>query len=189
MNDVYWIYEDKFIFKPEFNEPIDKYVDIIKNYSQLIFSNYDDLEICIETNNDYEFKYNHKFIESRFNQQLSNELDNLTCLTHLTLGYYFNQSLEIPFNIKILTLECNNINLIENLPNSIEELNFNYNFELELNNLPNSIKIIRFDKESNYNKELNNLPKQLEILELPDKYNIDLININPDCKIKLNSFL
>ena len=40
MNDVYWIYEDKFIFKPEFNEPIDKYVNTIKNYSQLIFSNY-----------------------------------------------------------------------------------------------------------------------------------------------------
>ena len=30
MNDNYWIYEDKFIFKPEFNEPIDKYIDIIK---------------------------------------------------------------------------------------------------------------------------------------------------------------
>ena len=59
MNNVYWICEDKFIFKPEFNESIDKYIDIIKNYSQLIFSNYDDLEICIETNNKYldEYKY------------------------------------------------------------------------------------------------------------------------------------
>ena len=33
MNNDYWIYEDKFIFKPDFNEPIDKYIDIIKNYS------------------------------------------------------------------------------------------------------------------------------------------------------------
>ena len=59
MNNVYWICEDKFIFKPEFNESIDKYIDIIKNYSQLIFSNFDDFEICIETNNKYldEYKY------------------------------------------------------------------------------------------------------------------------------------
>ena len=75
------------------------------------------------------------------------------------------------------------MNLIENLPNSIEELNFGLYFYLELNNLPNSIKIIRFNEESYYKKELTNLPKQLEILYLPKKYNIDLTNINSDCKI------
>ena len=73
--------------------------------------------------------------------------------------------------------------MIENLPNSIEKLNFGCYFDLELNNLPNSIKIIRFEKNSKYKKELNNLPRQLEILELPEKYNINLKNINPDCKI------
>ena len=45
MNEDYWIYEDKFIFKPHFNKPIDKYVGVIKNYSQLIFSDYDDINI------------------------------------------------------------------------------------------------------------------------------------------------
>ena len=84
---------------------------------------------------------------------------------------------------KILTLDCNCLNLIENLPNSIEELNFGFNFDLEINNLPNSIKIIRFDKNSIYNKELNNLPKQLEILELPQYYDKKLTNINHNCKI------
>jgi len=61
--------------------------------------------------------------------------------------------LEIPPSVKILTLNCNNLNLIENLSNSIQELNLQINFNLELNNLPNSIKIIRFKKKSRYNKE------------------------------------
>jgi hypothetical protein len=62
-----------------------------------------------------------------------------------------------------------NINLIENLTNNIEELNLDFNFNLELNNLSNSIKIITFNIYSDYNLELNNLPKSLEILELPKK--------------------
>ncbi len=70
MNEAYWIYEDKFIFKPSFNEPIDKHIDIIKNYSQLIFSNYDNLESCIKTNNEYLNKYDMNFRQSTFNQQL-----------------------------------------------------------------------------------------------------------------------
>ena len=66
-------------------------------------------------------------------------------------------------------------------PNNIEEINFELNFDLELNNLPNSIKIIIFNKESTYNEELNNLPKQLEILELPKKYDKEINNIDLDC--------
>ena len=143
MNEDYWTSEDKFIFKPEFNEPIDKYVEIIKNYSQLIFSNYDDVESCIETNNLYSIKYRKNYKESKFNKPLGNSLNNLTslthltfgwgfnqplnnslnnlkCLTHLTLGCCFNQSIEIPFYIKNLTLSCNNVNLIDNLHNNIE---------------------------------------------------------------------
>ena len=68
-------------------------------------------------------------------------------------------------NIKIICIDCNNINLIENLPNNIDELILNYNFNLKLNNLPNSIKIIRFDNKTYYQKNLNNLPKLLELIE------------------------
>jgi hypothetical protein len=82
MNKDYWIYEDKFIFKPKFNKSIDKYADIIKNYSQLIFSNYDNLEIYIGTNNEYLDKYNKNYTVSKFNQPLTNLLNNQTLLTH-----------------------------------------------------------------------------------------------------------
>ena len=76
---------------------------------------------------------------------------------------------------------CKFNHTLDNLPNSIEEINFGLHFNLELNNLPNSIKIIKFNFNSEYNKELNNLPFQLEILELPKKYNKEIKNINPDC--------
>jgi hypothetical protein len=61
----YWIQDDKFIFKPDFNEPIYKYYDLISNCNALIFSNYSDINACIETNNKYNHKYNCEF--SRFN--------------------------------------------------------------------------------------------------------------------------
>ena len=61
--------------------------------------------------------------------------------------------------------------MIENLPNSIEGIVLGYNFNLELNNLPNSIKKISFDYYSEYDKELNCLPEFVEYLELNKKYN------------------
>ena len=56
----YWILDNKLIFKPKFNESIEKYYDLISNYDTLIFSNYNDVNICIETNNKYEYKRNCK---------------------------------------------------------------------------------------------------------------------------------
>jgi hypothetical protein len=84
--------------------------------------------------------------------------------------------------VRILKLNCNN-KIIDNLPNSIEELYFGYNFDSGLNNLPNSIKMISFDKDSEYNKELNNLPKSLLELYLPKKYDKKIMNINEECVI------
>jgi hypothetical protein len=68
--------------------------------------------------------------------------------------------------------------LIDNLPNSIEELNLGIYFNLPLDNLPSSIKSIKFDKQSKYNKQLLNLPSLLEILELPDNYTISVMNVD-----------
>ena len=100
MND-YWIYENSFIFKPTFDKPIDNYIEIIKNYKKLIFSNYDNLELYIKTNNNFKFTYDKQFIRLNFNLPLENSLSNLTNLTYLELGYKFNQSLELLPNIKI----------------------------------------------------------------------------------------
>ena len=73
-------------------------------------------------------------------------------------------------NIKYIKLDYDNINIIENLPNSVEEIIFGYDFHLELQNLPNSIKKISFTKNSRYDKELNCLPEFVEYLELGKNY-------------------
>jgi hypothetical protein len=201
----YYINDDTIIFNYKFNEPLDNYIGAIKNCKKIIFSDYDDYKICMETNNKYIEKYVRHYKCSRFNQPLSNllnnlnnitqltfgycfnhpisgALNNLNKLTQLTLGYMFDQELNIPLNIKILKLDCNN-KIIDNLPNSIEELYLGEYFNSELNNLPNSIKIISFVKYSKYNRELNNLSKSLEKLYLPEKYDKKIMNISEECVI------
>ena len=65
-----------------------------KKYKKLIFSDYDDYEICIETNNIYiNNNYDYYSRTSKFNQPLSNLLNNLTQLQQLTLGNDYNQPL------------------------------------------------------------------------------------------------
>ena len=42
MENNYWSADDWLIFKPDFNENLDEYYDIINNYNKIMFSNYDD---------------------------------------------------------------------------------------------------------------------------------------------------
>ncbi len=72
-------------------------------------------------------------------------------------------------NIKYLNIDCNNLYLIENLPDSLEELILNENFNLPLNNLPNSIKFIQLPKY--YNKQpLLNIPINLKTIKCSTSY-------------------
>jgi len=66
-------------------------------------------------------------------------------LTHLTLGYYFNQKDDLPTNIKSININCNNLFYINFLSSNIDEIELKSHFNLELNNLPCSIKKISFN--------------------------------------------
>ena len=57
MENNYWIVENRLIFKPNFNEDLTNYYDIINKYKKIMFSNYDEPLIAIETNNKYDLKY------------------------------------------------------------------------------------------------------------------------------------
>lgn len=188
----YWIVYNNFVFKPEFNEIIkDEYYEQMSNYDTLIFSNYRNPKISIETNNQYMNEYHFEWIGSKFNQPLNlphsitnlilgehfNQYINLhSNLSHLTIGISFEQSIELPFSIKYLNINCNT-NLIDYLPSSIEILELGDYFNKELLNLPNSIKKIIFNKESHYDKYLNCLPQSIEYLELPTNYKKKISNI------------
>ena len=102
-------------------------------------------------------------------------------LTHLTFGMCFKQSMNLS-NIEYLKLDCNNTHLIENLPNSLVELELNYNLNLELNNLPSNLKKIVIQSQSKFNKELNNLPNSIEEIILNVSYNKQIKNIPQNFK-------
>ena len=46
----YWIIDNKLIFKPDFNDELDNYYDIMSQHNELIFSNYNNPETAIKTN-------------------------------------------------------------------------------------------------------------------------------------------
>ncbi len=94
----YTICNDTLIFKPEFNKRIDKYADLIQNYTQIIFSNYEDLEALFETNRCLS-KYINKFKQNQFNKQFKLNQN----LTHLTFGHNFNQKIQLNQNLTHLT--------------------------------------------------------------------------------------
>ena len=112
-----------------------------------------------------------------FNCILDNSLDNCTSLIHLGLEYCFNQKINLPHNIRSLSLNFNNVSYIDNLPNSIEELELGSLFNMKLDNLPSSIKKITFSTYSTYDEKLNCLPNGLLILQLPLSYNHQILNI------------
>lgn len=197
----YWIYEDILIFKPKFNKNLDQYKNITKNFNKIIFSNYDDLELVLETGNKYNSEYNNNYVCNKFNQpiNLDEKLEYLKLgtnfnqsikfnpnLTHLVLDCEFNQKIILPNTLVYLELNCNNQFLVDNLPNSIQTLVLGFIFNLKIDNLPNSIKHIKF-LSYYYNEELNDLPNSIELLELPNSYKLKIMKIPKNLKkIKCN---
>ena len=45
--EKYYINDDTIIFDCEFDEPLDEYIDVIKYYKKLIFSDYHDYKLYI----------------------------------------------------------------------------------------------------------------------------------------------
>jgi len=119
MENNYWIVDDWLIFKPNFNEKLNDYY-IINKYEKIMFSNYNEPLIAIETNNLWINKYNNNFIKNKFNQEI--DLSNNIHLTHLFFGYRFNKEIDL----------SNNINL--------KHLTFGYNFNKKID-LSNNIHL------------------------------------------------
>src|SRR3990167_2188447 len=95
----YWIYENKIIFKPYFSNKLDTYLNIISKYNELIFSNYNDLDITIKTNNKFFREYFINYKCSNFDQRVMIPIN----VTHLTFGHLFNQQIIISQNVTHLT--------------------------------------------------------------------------------------
>jgi hypothetical protein len=203
MDNPYWIIDGIIIFKPEFNESLDNYSNIISKCIGLIFSNYTDPKIAIETNNKYFHNYQDKYSKSLFNQPLQDSLQNLTQLKQLNLGYSFNQplkdSLQNLTQLKQLNFGyCFNQQLTDSLQNltQLEQLTLGYSFNQPLEipwnikylildcNIPNIIDYLSNNIQEltlgiNFNLELNNLPNSIKkiIFNEQSRYNYKLDNL------------
>lgn len=63
-------------------------------------------------------------------------------ITHLTLGYGFKHQIILTPNIIVLTIDCNNYTIIDNLTNGTKHLVFGSNCILPLGHVPNSVEKI-----------------------------------------------
>ncbi len=117
-------------------------------------------------------KLTHFTMGERFNQPIQLNQN----LTQLLVGYNFNQPIELTNKIKYLCLCSNSCNLIDNLPNGVEELKLEYYFNSPMNDLPTSIKTITFNCDE-YAHELNCLPISVEYLKLNESYDKKISNI------------
>jgi hypothetical protein len=99
----------------------------------------------------------------------------------LSLGEEFNQQVDLPLGLKYLKLNTDNEYIIDNLVNTIEELEFGENFNLKLENLPNSIKQISLNNVY-YNQDLNLLPVSIEFIALPYYYHKKIYHIPKSLK-------
>ena len=53
MENNYWVKNEWLIFNPYFNEELTNYDVVINKYNKIIFSNYYNILMVIETNNEY----------------------------------------------------------------------------------------------------------------------------------------
>ena len=181
-------------FGNDFNKPLGNSLDNLINLTHLTFGN--DFNESLGNSLDNLINLTHLSLCGYFNHSLSNVLYCLKKLEYLDLKCYFNQELILPSNIKIIGLDCgyrnskkkqqlcNCSHIVDNLQDSIIQLNLGEDFDSSLDNLPNSLKKIIFNEHCYfYSKKINNLPIGLEILQLPKNFNSERVIIPPNCKI------
>ncbi len=142
---------DTIIFDPEFNDELD--VNLISNYTKLIFSDFALDEKLFEYYSNNNFK-DLECIGSGFDQDVSKLPPNIThltfgrhfnrdvsklppFLTHLTFGYDFNRDVsELPPFLTYLTFGWNFNKDVSKLPTNITQLTFGWNFNQDVSKLP-----------------------------------------------------
>jgi hypothetical protein len=186
----YSICNDTLIFLSNFNGDLLNYTNILSKYNKLIFSDYDDPLICIETNNKIDKKYKktinifckqvnlpsnltHLTFGDCFNKSVNETLVNLT---HLTFGTQFNQLVILPTNLTHLTFGTQ-FNQPVILPTNLTHLTFSYKFNQSIN-LPSELTHLSFGY--NFNQYVN-LPSKLTHLIFGYNFN-QQINIPTSVK-------
>jgi hypothetical protein len=193
MENNYWIVDDWLIFKPEFNDKLDEYYDIINKYNKIIFSNYDDPLIAIKNNNCYNDEYCDNYIYSIFNNEI--DLSNNINLTYLAFGSKFNKKIDLLNNINLTHLifeeDFNQeIDLSNNINLTHLAFGWNFNKKIDLSNNINLTHLTHLTFGFDFNQEidLSNNINLKDICLYNYNYLLDLSNhLNLEC-FALGSF-
>ena len=177
--------ERTIMFAPEFNSELnEKYIELISNYSKLIFGDYAlDFDWIIENYGgiiEY-YEADKKSIDntslepnlSKFNKSVGG-LPN--SLTHLEFGNNFNLEVNnLPSSIQTLIFGDKFNQEVNYLPSSIRTLVFGEKFNQKVNNLPSSINIIKFGLE--FNQNIDNLPENIQQISIYGKFCQEINNL------------
>jgi hypothetical protein len=155
---------DSIFFNKYLGSKFNQKIDLPQNLTYINFGNNFNQKVDLPPN----------LVHINFGDCFNQQVDLPQNLVHINFGYDFNQKINLPLDIIYLNINSNNKNLIDYLPDSIEELVLGFNFNLELNDLPQSIKKIIF-YSYNYFYELNCLPSNIEYIQLPINYNKEIV--------------
>lgn len=173
--------DDKIFFNYDFNEELNpNYIKFISKFTSLYFSDYDDINLAIETDNESKYIMSSDYFFSHRGSKFNKPIDGLLLngLNKIHFGCCFNQTVNnLPNSITELIFG-QNFNLhIPNLPSKLFKLELGKKFNQPVNNLPIDLRVLKFDISSDFINSLDNLPNGLKILRIGYNYNLELDNL------------
>ena len=150
MNNLEYISRNNLIiFRDNFNEPLDDYIDVINQHDKI-------------------------FLGLSFNNDISILPPNITTIIFHTESSFNQEIKDFPCNLKKIVFGKNFNKPLDYFPASLEELEFEPSsmFDHDLYNLPQSVKKITLG--INFSKSINHLPSNLEYLKISTWYNEEI---------------
>ena len=172
---------DMIFFNYDFNEELNpNYIKFISKFNSLYFSDYTDISLSIETNNEPIHMSNPKYIFSHIGSKFNKPIDGLLLdgLDKIHFGCCFNQTVNsLPNSLTELIFGQNFNQPINNLPIKLFKLELGKFFNNPIDNLPISLRVLKFDDSSKFNHPLDNLPNGIKLLKIGYEFNNPIDNL------------
>jgi len=170
--------EEEIIFSNNFNEPFTReIIRLLKTVKKITFGlNFNTPLMDIPDNITHISFIGNSFIsKSMFNHPIDKNCLPKS-LTHLTLGFSFNQPVDdLPFGITDLSFGNSFNQPVDNLPNSVINLKFGWQFNQPTNFLPSSLKELYYYRS--FNQPVDNLPNSITHLKFGLLFNHPINNL------------
>lgn len=106
-----------------------------------------------------------KLIELELGRDFNQPIVLPNKLMHLKISYNFKYNTVLPETLYELAIECNNYNIIDNLPNNLKNLGTGFMFFLPFESLPNSMDNLIINSDD-YDCEIEHLKKYVNNISI-----------------------